>query len=277
MSYKNQSILLASKHEKEQAIATPFAQRLSCQLVVLDFDTDVFGTFTDEIERTQSPYDTCVLKAKSAAAEYNMPLALASEGSFGPHPAMPFIPCDHEIMVFVDEENGFIIHEQLISQKTNYASLIIDRHTDLQSFLTQALFPSHALTLQSATSKRVIGKGIRDHERLGCLLDEGFAQEDRLLLATDMRAMMNPSRMAVIGELADKLAQRIACLCPGCGAPGFGYKTTRGHLHCTDCDAPTALYEHEVMGCIQCDHENVLARHDGMTDAEPRYCDYCNP
>ncbi|USQ14861.1 hypothetical protein J2N86_06050 [Legionella lytica] len=277
MYYKNQNVLLASKHEKEQVIAPPFMTKLSCTLRVLEFDTDQFGTFTGEVARTLSPYETCLLKAKTAAKRYNYALAVASEGSFGPHPAFPFVPSAHELMVFVDRTRDWIIAEQLVSQKTNYAMITINKNTELDAFLKRVQFPSHALILQVPSNNQVLAKGVNDLESLTHHLDLGFKTEKELLLATDMRAMMNPTRMAVIGELADKLTQRIASLCARCERPGFGFKATKGALPCGLCGSPTSIYEEEVWGCIGCEHQEFKRRRDGLLKADPTYCDYCNP
>ena len=277
MHYQNQLVLLASKHEKEKAIAPPFIARLSCTLRVHDFDTDQFGTFTGEIARTQSPYQTCLLKAKTAAKRYNYALAVASEGSFGSHPLFPFVPSAHELMVFVDRTRDWLIAEQLVSQKTNYAMITINKNTELDIFLNRVHFPSHALILQASSDNHVVAKGINNLQDLAHHLAIGFKTEKELRLATDMRAMMNPTRMAVIGELADKLTQRIASLCAQCERPGFGFKSTQGALPCALCDSPTSFYEEEVWGCIGCEHQEYKMRRDGLLKADPTYCDYCNP
>ncbi|KTC83817.1 DUF6671 family protein [Legionella brunensis] len=277
MYYKNQSVLLASKHEKEQAIAAPFMNRLSCTLKVHDFDTDQFGTFTGEIARTLSPYETCLLKAKTAAEQYDYAYSVASEGSFGPHPTFPFIPSAHELMVFIDREHDWVIAEQLVSQKTNYAMITINKHAEIDVFLKQVQFPSHALIVQGTSDNRVIAKGINDLKVLIHHLTIGFKTEKELLLTTDMRAMMNPTRMELIGKLADKLALRIATLCVQCACPGFGFKSTRGTLACSLCGSSTSYYKEEVWGCITCEHEEYKMRRDGLLKADPRYCDYCNP
>lgn len=277
MYYQNQNVLLASKHEKEQVIAPPFMSRLLCTLRVHDFDTDEFGMFTGEIARTLSPYQTCLLKAKTAAKRYNYALAVASEGSFGPHPAFPFVPSAHELMVFVDRTRDWIIAEQLVSQKTNYAMITINKNTELDAFLSRVQFPSHALIVQASSDNHVVAKGINNLEGLANQLAIGFKTEKELLVATDMRAMMNPTRMAVIGELADKLTQRIASLCAQCERPGFGFKSTQGALACSLCASPTSFYEKEVWGCIGCEHQEYKTRRDGLLKADPTYCDYCNP
>lgn len=277
MRYKNQRVLLASKHKKEQAVSAIFFHKLGCEVYVEAFDTDQFGTFTGDIPRLQSPYQTCILKAQKAAEIYDYDLSLANEGSFGPHPFIPFIAHAHEIMVFIDRKNNWIIAEQLTTEKTNYKMLTIDKTTALADFLNDVGFPHHALTLQTHLSKEVIAKGINDSNNLSAALTKGFNQEKELLLATDMRAMVNPTRMQAIRTLADKLANRIASECPQCQTPGFGLKKTTGNLPCHLCAAPTSFYQREILGCIQCNHEVSQPRKDGLTVADAAYCKYCNP
>jgi len=277
MNYSNQSVLLASKHNKQQAIEPVFRQIIGCNLYVEEIDTDQFGTFTGEIPRSLSAYETCVSKATYAANEKQCMLSVASEGSFGPHPSNPFIPHAHEIMVFVDLEKNWIIGEQLRTPNTNYKMMTINKETILDPFLKSVLFPSHALTLQSADRLEVIAKGIKDHNQLELCISDGFKKYNELFIATDMRAMMNPTRMQTLAELAEKLAIRINSPCPGCGVPGFGFKSVNGHLPCSQCGDDTKMYQYEEWGCIQCNYNEQRPRKDGLTTADPIHCDYCNP
>lgn len=277
MEYKDQCILLASKHNKEQAISEVFFNNLACTIDVEPFDTDQFGTFTGEIARDSSPYETCISKATAAADMYGYKLSLANEGSFGPHPSIPFVASDHEIMVFLDRKNGWVISEHLLTTETNYNHMIINKKSNINPFLVQVGFPTHGLTLQFNETKQVIAKGLNDISLLSDALDLGFKQGKELLLATDMRAMMNPTRMQAIKKLAIKLVDRIATNCPRCQTPGFGFKRTSGNLPCNLCAGPTSYYKNEVLGCIQCDYEQPMPRKDGMEVADPTYCTFCNP
>jgi hypothetical protein len=120
-------------------------------------------------------------------------------------------------------------------------------------------------------------KGIRDMNTLDMALKTGFQQDQQLLLATDMRAMMNPTRMKILAELAHKLSLRIAQSCPACLTPGFGFKTTEGNLPCSLCGSLTTFYHREVWGCIVCSHQVLQPRRDSLIKADPTYCNYCNP
>ncbi len=277
MYYKNKRVLLASKHEKERVIRPVFLEKIGCEIYTSDFDTDQFGTFTGEILRTQNAYETCVLKAKAAAMEASCFYSVASEGSFGPHPSNPFFASDHEIMVFVDLKNNWVIAEQLVTPKTNYKMLTLHPKTEVGPFLESVQFPSHAVILQVSDTKEVIGKGIQDVSLLNHLISTGFTKGNELLLATDMRAMVNPMRMEALSLLAEKLAARILTCCDACGAPGFGFISTTETLTCRLCDGPTSLHQFEVWGCVACENKEKKPRHDHLKQADPTYCNYCNP
>ena len=277
MHYKNERVLLASKHEKERVIHPIFLEKIGCEIYTSDFDTDQFGTFTGEIPRAQNAYETCILKAKSAAIAADCFFSVASEGSFGPHPSIPFFASDHEIMVFVDLKNNWIIADQFLTPKTNYKMLTLHAGTELEPFLQSVQFPSHAVTLQVNHTKEVIGKGIQELSLLNDLITLGFSKGDELLLATDMRAMMNPTRMEALSLLAEKLAARIVTCCHSCGAPGFGFISSTGQLSCRLCDGPTSMHRFEVWGCVACEHKEKKPRYDNLEKADPTYCNYCNP
>ena len=120
--YKNKFVILATKHQKEEVIRPSFEAELGCCIhVPTQYDTDLFGTFTGEIPRKLSPYETLIQKAKEAAQQFRYRYAIASEGSFGPHPYLYFAPGDTELMAFVDLDNDLIVAEIEISTDA-YAS-----------------------------------------------------------------------------------------------------------------------------------------------------------
>ncbi|HEY1079210.1 MAG TPA: DUF6671 family protein, partial [Bdellovibrio sp.] len=69
-------------------------------LVTAKVDTDLLGTFSGEVERRGAVRE--VLRAKIELAIKDRPknrLFLASEGSFGPHPHLGFVPSDMEALM----------------------------------------------------------------------------------------------------------------------------------------------------------------------------------
>ena len=276
-AYRDQRVLLASKHAKERVIAPAFYQALGCQVIAADFDTDQFGTFSGEVPRPANPYDTCVLKAKAAAAQTDYQWVIASEGSFGPHPSNPFAAFSHEIMVFVDLQHDWTIAEHVATSNTNYMMMDVEPGTDITPFLNAAQFPSHGLVLQVQGTGLVLAKGITDADLLLSLMEQGFSEAGSLRLSTDMRAMMNPTRMQVLHTLALKLTQRILTPCASCHAPGFGFVATAGQLPCALCGALTSMPQYDVWGCVACTHKEQRSRADQVLQADPAYCQFCNP
>lgn len=279
--YKDKTCVIATMHDKEKVIAPPFVDLLGLKIVKAKIDTDQLGTFTGEVERKDPPL-TCVRqKCELGMKESNATIGIASEGSFGSHPFIPFVGCDHEILYFKDQERDFSLHQSLLSTKTNYCRDIVSDLERLKTFCDRALFPSHGLIVRpnKSNKKPFIIKGIKTHDEL----EEAFLQCCRLsddgnaLVETDMRAHMNPTRMEVIKELADSFAKRLATPCPVCFNPGWGVVDTQKGLECEMCGSETEMVKAEVYGCSKCLHKENRLRQDGSTLADPQYCGWCNP
>lgn len=276
--YHNIEIILASKHKKELAIRKPFEDAFYAKIFVPDnYDTDQFGTFTGEIPRKGSAYETVIAKAREACKLYNFNYSIANEGSFGPHPSIYFIPGNVELMSFIDIKNDITVVESEITTETNYSHLDITPSDNYEQFLKTIKFGSHGVILKSLDDNSIIAKGITEIDKLHNLLRLSFQQYQTIRLETDMRAMMNPTRMRVINKLALKLADRLKKTCKKCSAPGFGKISITGKLSCKDCGSETELYQHRVLSCIKCDYEERLPREDGLIKSDPQYCPYCNP
>ena len=302
-SYRNLQIALGTMHAKERAIAKPFERLLGSQLVVpRDFDTDAFGTFTGEIERTGTMRDAARAKARLAMTRSGLHVGLASEGSYGPHPYLPFIPGGTELVMFIDAERGLEIIASIVVGRTNYGSHICAAGDDLERTLRRMRFPSHAVTVRPHEARD--GQGIpgQSSTRLGSELTvRGFAPlffkglqdrktvfraveacasasvDGKALLIPDMRAHLNPTRMGMIRVTATKLAKRIASLCPCCGTPGFGIVDVARGLPCSGCGKPTQLAVAEIHRCTKCGYQKRKPIWRNRDRADPGQCEYCNP
>ncbi len=84
----------ATKHRKELALAPAFREHLQATLVVPNLDTDALGTFSGEVPREGTALETAPRKCRLGMQAADLPRGLASEGSLGPHPLIPFLPCD---------------------------------------------------------------------------------------------------------------------------------------------------------------------------------------
>lgn len=279
-SYRGKKGVLGTLHQKEKAIAPPFYEELGLEIVKLDIDTDRLGTFTGEVERQGSALSCARQKCLNALHESGLSIAVSSEGSFFPHPYIPFVPCDQEILYFIDREIDLELYVSRMSMETNYLKETLSDKSELARFCDQVKFPSHAVILRpSRPSEQVIFKGIQSQEEL----EQAFLQSKRLAsdgmcsIETDMRAHMNPTRMKLIGELAKSLAVRLRTFCPECAFPGFGEVDVARGLECKECGSETDLVKAKIMGCQRCSFQEFLPREDGLTMAEPSSCPFCNP
>ena len=94
--------MLATQHGKLRALAPPLARRLGLIVEPAAIDTDAFGTFTGTTARTGTAAEAALAKARAGMAAAGLDLGLASEGSFGPHPWLPFGAGGVETLAFID-------------------------------------------------------------------------------------------------------------------------------------------------------------------------------
>lgn len=282
-AYAGSCFILTTKHAKSIALAPPLWRALEASVLEYAVDTDQLGTFSGEIEREGNALECARRKCEWSLEMLGdkVEFALASEGSFGPHPFIPFLPCDQEILYFIDRRHGFHLHLSHLSEKTNYRTEAVDSYEALQKLAEEAQFPSHALILRpnGKETKAPLFKGVDSKDALEEAYKECLkhSADGKVWVETDMRAQFNPSRMGVIGELAAKLAERLAFHCPKCSTPGWGKVQVEKGLHCEYCDQATEMVAHEIYGCTKCDYQEKYSRADGLTSAPQMHCGWCNP
>ncbi len=277
--FVGRKLVIATKHSKERVIAPVLEQALGVECVLAEgFDTDRLGTFSGEVERVDDPLTTarkkCLMSLEHASAD----LALASEGSFGPHPSLHFVPADDEIMMLLDTKNNLEIVVREISTETNFSASEVSSFRQLEEFARAAGFPSHALIMKrSRHDLSQVRKGIQTMDQLKEAFQYFESRYGGAYVETDMRAMYNPMRMKVIEKAAQKLAARAASLCPQCASPGFGVVSTRSGLPCDLCGFPTRSILSHIAKCQKCSHTEELRFPNNKTTEDPMYCDRCNP
>ena len=279
-AYAGRRVCLTTRHGKQRALARPFWAGLGAGLVVSDADTDQLGTFSGEVERCGDALSTCRRKAELGLVASGFSLGLASEGSFGPHPALPLLNAGLELLLFVDRERQIEVVEQRLELRTNYSRFRLDPGADPLPWLQRIGFPRHAVIVRpEADPPTPCVKGIQSLEALQQAIARCRAAgaSEPLVLDTDMRAHLNPTRMAAIRRLGFQLVRRLASPCPACQSPGWGRTGTRPGLPCSWCGSPTELTRSEVWGCVACDHSEERPRADGRLEADPGHCPYCNP
>lgn len=277
--YKGKSLVIASMHKKEKVLAPLLLQKLGVSCVIPpDFNSDTFGTFSGEIHRSKDPLDTARDKCTLAMQITNCDLAVSSEGSFGPHPFIPFVNCDHELLLFVDRKNKIEISWNEISLKTNFNGAYVKSIKELKSFAKAVKFPSHGLIIRkSPDSKEPIHKGIHDQKELVDLFEFYHRSFESVYVETDMRAMHNPSRMKVIKQAGLKLIRKIKSKCPSCRHPGFSVIKNLAGLPCEQCHMPTKSTLKRVSACLKCKFEKEQMYPNKKLTEDPMYCEFCNP
>jgi hypothetical protein len=268
-------------HSKESLIAPAFLKNLDMVVEVAGCNTDLLGTFSGEIERIEKPFEVAEKKARMGMSLKKLHYGIANEGSFGPHPFIPFITINTEIMIFIDDEIGLKIHETKFTAETNFSHTCLSSLKEAEEFLKNVQFPSHGIIVRANKwqKNQKIFKGITDILELekSFLEAKKDSVDGKVWLESDMRAHMNPTRMKFIGELAEKLSLRLAQFCPACNSPGFGMVGIKAGLICEYCGSPTEMIESDIYGCNICDYKE-LHKHDPKTKfAHPFYCQICNP
>lgn len=273
---------VATLHGKEEVIGPALCGRLPIAgyRAINGADTDRFGAFSGEVKRVLDPIEACKAKARHGAAVSGLDLVIASEGSFFPYPPAPFMACDEEVLVLFDvREDRFFEHRHL-SLHTVFGAEECGSWQQVSAFAERMKFPHHGLVVRAKehwSAGEVMRKGITGFDDLRDLVERLIAQHGACWVETDMRAMMNPTRMSVIGEAADRFAEELATTCPACGACWFRRTAEVAGLPCALCGQPTNAIKGHWLTCHVCAHQRILPRPDGRSAEDPRFCDHCNP
>lgn len=275
--YWGRRAALATRHAKDEAIAPIFREVLGVEIEVIDIDTDSFGTFAGDVPRIDTPLNTAIAKARAGMLTNGHTIGIASEGTIGPDPLIPFVTTDIETIAFVDDERSIIVSDTTRSTDIVAIRQIVTSDEGLAKLLHLADFPQHGLIVKPPESHEgPIVKGITNHDVLTAAIRECLANFDSAVVESDLRACYSPSRMLNIRHCAEVLAQRIGTPCPECASPGWGRMEPARGLPCEECGTfvETAVRA-EVFGCAACPKRVEHAR-DGKT-VEPRWCPVCNP
>lgn len=268
-------------HQKERVITPIVESNLGVQIVVPQgINTDEFGTFTRDIRRPGEQRHTARLKADSAMTLTGLSLAFASEGSFGPHPSLPFVACDCEIVLLSDRTHNLEIVGQAVSTNTNYSHQQVTSLKAALTFAQKVGFPSHGLVVmtdaQPRQSSRIV-KGITQEAQLTEVVTELLKRFGQAHLETDMRAMYNPTRMNVIAQATHDLVDKVSQGCPQCNCPGFVTVERQAGLPCAWCGFPTDLTLAVTRRCQKCGLSRETLFPEGQEAADPAQCLRCNP
>lgn len=277
--FEGRRLVIATKHGKEAVLAPILERELGVLCFTMpQFDSDIFGTFSGEVERLDDAVLTARLKCEKAMEMAQCDLAIASEGSFGSHPSFYFLPADDEVILLLDKKHDAFFSARELSIDTNFNAAEISTFDELIDFAKRSKFPTHALILRkSRTNCENIIKGITDWPILKESFEKLIIGSYSLFVETDMRAMHNPSRMKVISIAAEKLVETLKSTCPSCHFPGFSVVKMKEGLRCELCQFPTRSIISHIYTCQKClETKEILYPNQKMAE-DPAFCDYCNP
>ena len=148
--FNGKKLHVVSRHEKYRYIAPPLVPATG--LVVEPFtgiDTDLLGTFSGEVERTMAPLDCAREKCRLAAAYFSEGYLLASEGSFGPHPAFGLLSAGEEWLLFYDiaEKKEIIVRD--VTLDICFTGERLTDEAACLSFLDKVGFPDQKVIVKS--------------------------------------------------------------------------------------------------------------------------------
>jgi hypothetical protein len=276
-SYRGKIVSLATLHQKGALAQKPFNEILGMVVNEVIVDTDQFGTFSGDVERTLTPREVLMAKTQLGLAHSQSQYALASEGTIGADPLISFLNSDIEHVGFLDSVNNLFISH-------SYRSFEIQAHKheyrsgeDLETFLKKADFPHHQLIIKAFDNGvQPLAKGISRLEELQRVLHAAEAQGlTKITIESDLRAHTSPSRAANIKQAFTELAMRINTPCPECDTPGWGITSSLGGLTCLDCGEETEAIKAYLYSCIAC---AFTKQGDPVAEGvDPSRCNWCNP
>lgn len=277
--FENKQLLIVTKHGKEKVLKPILQNGLLVQCVVSnDIDTDLFGTFAGEKERKLTAIETLKAKCAEGLKKDSFDFVLASEGSFGSHPFIPFAQADEEIILLYDVKRKTYYQSRVLSTKTNLSSKTVATIHELRSFAEKIGFPEHGIILKDTEKDfQEVIKDANDWEKLEQAFDKLIRNKTNVFVETDLRAMRNPNRLNVIAQAAQKLVELLLNTCPSCEAPGFEVQKYESGLPCEQCGLPTKSIKSHSFICRECQHIETVAYPNGKKTESPQFCDFCNP
>jgi Zn ribbon nucleic-acid-binding protein len=279
--FNNRSALLVTMHGKEKAIAPFLSDAFNIHLEVSkNIDTDVFGSFSGEVERKVSPQLAAQQKIFAAWNDYDHEILIASEGSFFPHPSNPFLNVNNEYLILIDRKNKVAVDAQWNSLNINYFKQSFSSENLALQFCLERGFPSNGVILKinMNTPHPFVLKDITTVNGLSASLSVMFNQSlsGEVEIESDMRAHRNPQRMENIALTAKHLVNNMRNNCPNCQTLGFSIKNSVAGLECSSCGFPSEETKGFLYSCKDCNYEEFRAIDDSKK-ADPGNCSNCNP
>lgn len=221
-------VLIATMHGKEAVLGPQLAGLGFQVLLPLDYDTDLLGTFSGDVRRPGTAIEAALEKARRACIATGVPRAISSEGSYRPCQKQFPGARNAEILAFVDLENGQEVVEVMTDLPTTFVKGRVPADfsaPEVQALLSAMGWPNaRAMVVPEDPGHGVVMpewvfKGLADAPSLieAMRVCAAHSTDGRVHLESDLRAHMNPSRMASVARVGERLAQRLSRL--GYGLP----------------------------------------------------------
>jgi len=284
IEFADRLAVIATMHRKELAISPSLETSLGLRVAVpqdfnVDFNSDLLGTFTRDVDRPGDQVQTARIKAEKILESIDADFAIASEGSFFSHPFLG-IAYNREIVLLTDCDRSFRVYGEYLSPDTNFRHQVVSSYEEAYAFALVVGFPDHGIVVMpdaETTAKSAIHKGITSEARLREVVQELLQRSPQIHLETDLRAFHNPTRMGNITKATQDLVRKLQQLCPQCSFVNFDVVETRPGLPCHLCGLPTPVPRSQVLRCDRCQFQQENLFPQGSQKADPQYCSYCNP
>jgi ribosomal protein S27AE len=277
--FDGETVLFSTKHEKEKILG-PILSEIGMSCIAVEIDTDQFGTFSGEIERTGTVRETLRKKIRAAnESSHSGRFILASEGSFGPHPITGLIQTDLESLLLWDRFNNVEIYAEYLCLEPTHSVQILGPKDDFESALRLLKFPEHAIIVHPEGKLQPIFKGLCDFNSVANAILESYmaSNSNRVVISNDLRALHNPTRRGAILQAGRILIDKLNSLCPNCSYPGFSIARGIPGLPCVECGTKSPVAKDVSWECAKCMTTEIRPRPDGKTSIEASDCEHCNP
>jgi hypothetical protein len=272
---QGEKVIIATKHGKERVIGPLIESELKAQwMLPKNFDTDALGTFTRERKRRYTQKKTAMKKCKRALRGNDARYAISSEGSFIPHPSIPFVSLDVEVVCFYDKRANRYVFGESSGIPSHHGSKMVHTVSEGMIFAEDQEFPKYGLIVRPHAKSKKLEKEIATEESLKKALQQVILKYGSAFLEVDLRAHKNPERMERIKEAAQDCMQNILRICPTCNAYGFSRAEPIRGAKCKLCLMPSDMVKAEMMRCEVCDYSE---ERELRSEVSPQFCNYCNP
>lgn len=202
----DQKLCIVTKHNKHKIIAPLFNGAFNITPELYEFDTDTLGTFTPEKKRKQDIKNTLLAKAKVGLKDKQYTHSISSEGSFYPHPHLPGIHLNTELVCIINQQNEYLIAEYT-TPRIVFGKDQVHNLDELETFLKNYQFPSHQVIVQTKNWLGISKFHKQDFTKQE--LENLLQKHQKFTIYTDQRADKNPTRQLAIQEACKQLIEQI--------------------------------------------------------------------